>query len=267
MNTKEIFERLWKDYSALNPSVKIIHDLFTREGNEVVNDHIAIRTFDDPRVSVDVLSDVFLKNGYKEAGNYKFPAKKLYAKHFELKGHHKAPRVFISQLILSNFSPFLQSTIRDLIDKMSSESLHSGELIFDAKAFGIPDYEIYEELRKESEYAAWVYAFGFRANHFTVSINHLKSINSIEKVNELLKENGFPLNSAGGEIKGSSKELLKQSSTLADRINHNFKQGSFQIPSCYYEFAERFKDEKGKYFSGFIAESADKIFESTDFRK
>lgn len=267
MKTKEIFEKLWKDYSALNPSVKMIHDLFAREGNEVINDHIAIRTFDDPRISIDVLSEVFIKNGYKEAGSYTFPAKKLYAKHFELKGDDKAPRVFISQLILSNFSPFLQTTIKNIIDNMSAGTLESSELVFDSKAFGIPDYEVYEKLRKESEYAAWVYAFGFRANHFTVSVNHLKSIKNIEKVNDLLKENGFSLNSAGGEIKGSAKELLKQSSTLADRISHNFKQGSYQIPSCYYEFAERFKDDKGDYFSGFIAESADKIFESTDFRK
>ncbi|MCF8381094.1 MAG: DUF1338 domain-containing protein [Bacteroidales bacterium] len=267
MTTTEIFDKLWKDYSILNPSVEKIHKLFTEEGNTIINDHIALRTFDDPRISIDVLAKVFIENGYILAGSYNFPAKKLFAKHFEIQGDAKAPRVFISQLILNEFSPFLQTTIRNSIERISIETLNSSELIFNGQALGTPDFEIYEKLRNESEYAAWVYAFSFRANHFTVSINHLNSVKGNEKVNELLKSHGFSLNNSGGEIKGSEAEFLKQSSTLADRIPHSFIQGSFQIPSCYYEFAERFKDEKGNYFSGFIAESADKIFESTDFRK
>ena len=31
-------------------------------------------------------------------------------------------------------------------------------------------------------------AFGFRVNHFTVSINHLKNFNSIHEVNQFLKD-------------------------------------------------------------------------------
>ena len=52
-------------------------------------------------------------------------------------------------------------------------------------------YDVYNRLREESEYAAWFYVFGFRANHFTVSINSLKKFNTLVSVNELLKSNGF----------------------------------------------------------------------------
>ena len=45
-----------------------------------------------------------------------------------------------------------------------------------------------------------------------------------------------------------------------------FAEGSKEVPCCYYEFAERFRMPDGKLFSGFIAKSADKIFESTNSR-
>jgi hypothetical protein len=121
-------------------------------------------------------------------------------------------------------------------------------------------------LRDESEYAAWLYLFGFRANHFTVSINYLEKFSGIIEVNEFLKSQGFPMNDSGGEVKGSPEQLLEQSSTLADQLEVAFQEGTYRVPSCYYEFATRYKDANGKLFSGFIAGSADKIFESTDYR-
>src|SRR5664280_1289059 len=123
------------------------------------------------------------------------------------------------------------------------------------------------QLSEESEYAAWFYVFGFRANHFTVSINALKKYNDIHRVNDLLTKNGFVLNTSGGEIKGTPADLLQQSSTLADSVNVKFIEGSFEVPCCYYEFAQRFHDSDGHLYNGFIAKSADRIFESTNFHR
>lgn len=81
----------------------------------------------------------------------------------------------------------------------------------------------------------------------------------------MLKNNGFELNTSGGEIKGTPEELLEQSSIKSGLIEIDFVEGEFEIPGCYYEFAKRYPDSSGKLFSGFIAKSADKIFESTDF--
>ena len=86
-------------------------------------------------------------------------------------------------------------------------------------------------------------------------------------VNELIKKNGFTLNNSGGEIKGSHEDLLQQSSTIADKVKVGFVEGSYEVPCCYYEFAKRYPDSNGKLYSGFVAKSADKIFESTDFRR
>ena len=87
------------------------------------------------------------------------------------------------------------------------------------------------------------------------------------KVNDLLKREGFRLNDAGGEIKGTPANMLEQSSTMADIIPVSFIEGTYEIPACYYEFARRYPDQKGNIYTGFLEKSADKIFESTNFYK
>jgi len=267
MTLDNVFNRLWIDYTNQNPSASLIYNLFTNAGENVLNDHIAFRTFDDPRINIDVLSRVFTERGYTVKGEYIFEDKHLFAKHFEHNTNKNAPRVFISELKTKDFSTFLQKTVKDILNKVPLTTFKSDELIFSGNIWGLPDYETYISLRNESEYAAWVYVYGFRANHFTVNINALNKFNSIEKVNEFLKANGFLLNSSGGEIKGTKAELLQQSSTLADHVNVEFADRIASIPACYYEFAQRYPDADGSLYSGFIAKSADKIFESTDYYK
>ena len=266
MKAAEIFEKLWEQYTGENPSAELIYNLFQNSGERVVNDHVAFRTFDDPRVNIDVIARPFLEAGYVPAGDYYFEAKKLRARHYELPEDAESPRVFISELILDEFSENLRRMVRSQLDAVPEELLASPELIFRGNLSKSISYEVFERLREESEYAAWLYAFGFRANHFTVSINYLNGFDRLEAVNDFLKENGYPLNNSGGEIKGSPEQLLEQSSTLADRVKVSFTDGVHTIPGCYYEFALRYPDENGRIFSGFIAGSADKIFESTDFR-
>ncbi|MCW9018038.1 MAG: DUF1338 family protein, partial [Kangiellaceae bacterium] len=58
--------------------------------------------------------------------------------------------------------------------------------------------------------------------------------------------------------------LLEQSSTLANSIEVEFADKRVNLPSCFYEFAMRYPTAGGELFKGFIASSADKIFESTD---
>ncbi len=267
MNYEKIINKLWEVYTVQNPSVQKVYDLFVAHGEDVVNDHIAFRTFDDKRVDIEVLSRVFVENGYVEKGEYKFEEKKLFAKHFEHTEDKNAPRVFISQLLTSEFSGNLQDIVRESVDKIPEEKLGSDELIYSGNLWGVPSFEIYKKLKTESEYAAWLYVYGFCANHFTVSINQLSSLPDIEDVNNLLKSRGFILNDSGGEVKGTPEQLLEQSSIKAEPVKVDFVEGVREIPGCYYEFAKRYKGNDGVLFSGFIAGSADKIFESTDFYK
>lgn len=264
MNYTEIFSRLWDDYRLNNPSVDKIHTLLEGKGEVIVNDHIAFRTYDIPGINIEALQSVFLKAGYIEKGTYSFDTKKLNAKHYEHKSNKLAPKVFISELRTKEFSALVRETAKWVAQQVISSVKEGDDLVFSKRCWAPINYASYEALRKESEYAAWMYVFGFRANHFTVFVNNLTTIKSLEELNELLKENGYLLNSSGGDIKGSKKEMLKQSSTVADIIKVDFDDGEHNIPCCYYEFAERFTNSAGVLFNGFIAKSADKIFESTD---
>jgi hypothetical protein len=264
--TNELFQSLWADYTTRNPEAKRVHDLFVKEGEAVINDHIAFRTVNHPSVNVDVLAQHFIDVGYEFKGDYQFEAKHLYAKHFEHKTMKDAPRVFISQLKTEDFSEFLQKKMSEIVAKIPAELPSKPEILTAGNVWEEkPSYEVYNKLREESEYAAWFYLYGFTVNHFTVSVTHLKKLNSMEKTNQFLKANGFLMNDSGGEIKGTPAELLEQSSIKANMNRMHFQEGKFEVPVTYYEFAKRYPDTNGELYSGFIAKSADKIFESTDF--
>lgn len=235
------------------------------EGEDVINDHVAFRTFDSEEINIERLARLFKAYGYEARGEYFFPDKQLHARHYEHPSDPSAPRVFISELVTEKFSNFLKEQVRLCLKGIPEDILDSDELLFSGNPWGIPSFEVYNGLRTESEYAAWFYVFGFRANHFTVSVNGLRNFRNLEQVNSFLKNHHFLLNASGGEIKGTPAEMLEQSSTMADIVPIHFLEGVYQIPACYYEFAYRYPDSQGKLFSGFIATSADKIFESTHF--
>ena len=123
----------------------------------------------------------------------------------------------------------------------------------------------YRALLAESEYAAWVAAFGLRVNHFTVDVNRLRTVSGLPEVVALVARAGFELNDEGGDIiKGSPADLLEQASTRAARVDIAFTDGVHAIPGCYYEFARRYPLPTGEPFQGFVPASADKLFHSTD---
>lgn len=262
MTLEQLFAAFWQQYTQQNTSVQQIYDAFVAKGETVVNDHIALRTFSDPRVDISVLAKPFLELGYKEGGEYHFPVKKLYAKHYE---HPDSllPKVFISQLQLEAFSPLLVASVQDCLDQIPSALLNSPKLLYAGRVWQPISYTHYQTLLEESEYAAWLLAFGYCANHFTINVNQLKHFREITEINQFVKSLGFTLNTAGGEVKGSPAELLEQSSTQADKALVMFAEGQYPIPSCYYEFAKRYPKPNGELYSGFVAASADKIFEST----
>ncbi|NVK21344.1 MAG: DUF1338 domain-containing protein [Kangiellaceae bacterium] len=261
---KQFFESLWNDYVSITPDALAIHNKFKQLGDtEIVNDHVAFRTFNDGLISLKHIGAYLEQLGYQEAGEYHFEEKKLYAKHFAHKTEQDAPKIFVSELLLEEFSPELQMFCRGLIAE-ANWNIGKNGLQIPSRPWGKISRTAYQKLLEESEYAAWLAVFGLRANHFTVSINHLESLGNIETVNQYLKESGFELNTSGGEIKGNEEVCLKQSSTMANTVNWEFEDGNYPIRSCFYEFAERFPMQNGELYQGFVAASADKIFESTN---
>ncbi len=262
-SVSDLFAGLWLDYVSITPSAYKIHALLAEKTHStIVNDHIALRTFDIEKVGLSKLAAHFLALGYEHKGDYDFSSKKLNAKHFE---HPDAnvPKVFISELRVKELSVQAQHIINQLVEQMDPSVVSDDNFLYSGRHWQLSNGD-YTKLLLESEYAAWVAAWGFRANHFTVSVNDLNTIAELADVNILLKQAGFTLNTSGGEIKGGKDVLLAQSSTMADRVSMQFSDISQTIPSCFYEFAQRYKTADGEYYKGFVAASADKIFESTN---
>jgi hypothetical protein len=259
---ERLLAALWDDYVAMTPQAQRVHALLAARGDDIINDHIALRTFALDPVRLDVLARPFVACGYVGEDRYVFPEKKLVARHFR-HPDSRLPKVFISELDVGAFSPALGATVRGLLAALPAGFTARPDFVCAGRPWQV-DLATYRALLAESEYAAWVSAFGFRANHFTVDVGSLRSFAGLAELDQFLLDNGFALNDSGGLIKGTPAERLEQSSTRADEVEVSFRDGVHRVPSCYYEFARRYRLPNGELFHGFIAASADKLFESTD---
>ncbi len=267
MDIGAFFAHTWARYSLLTPDAFAIRELFSMHGEVVLNDHVAYRTFNIPEMGRTALGNFFEQYGYVRAPNELFfPEKKLVASYYLPPAGKLLPRVFVSELILEEVSAELRRWILEFTapcvlslrtNKITSETfLHPN--------WNPVSFADYERFHKESEYAAWVAAFGLQCNHHTVSVNAFSHLGSLQEVNALLEARNFVLNDIGGKIKGTPAQLLEQSSTMAKRVPVRFSDGMYEIPTCYYEFALRYPHPTtGELFQGFIPESANNIFSST----
>jgi hypothetical protein len=262
MTPQVLFQSLWNDYiQRLCPSADKVHHLL-QENEPLINDHIALRTFNVAPLGIETLAKPFIDAGYKPCGDYEFESKKLVAKHFE-HPDPKQPKVFISELKVNECSPELQAIVAKLVEQLDTDKLKGHEFLSGGRLWDL-SFADYQLLAKESEYASWLAAHGYGANHFTVSVNQLGAFEEVKGVNDHLREAGFTINESGGEVKGSPDVLLEQSSTMADKVPVTFTEGTEMVPGGFYEFAKRYPMSNGELYPGFVAASADKIFESTN---
>lgn len=260
MSLNKLFEKIWHQYSGLNPQAEEIHKLLGQTEDQILNDHVAYRAVNLPGFGIDALKKPLVEQGYKVCGEYHFEKKKLYAVHLEHEDK-TLPKVFISELLLEKLSDKAQELYKRVL---SGVTLPKNEDVLTCGRLWDIDHKTYLELSEESEYAAWLLAFGYCANHFTINVNALKGFEDLESLNNFVEKAGYKFNESGGRIKGSKEVYLEQSSTMAGELEVSFKDGNFKIPSCYYEFALRHEMENGELYQGFVAGSADKIFESTN---
>ncbi len=263
MDRRSFFECLWDDFVGIAPVAGKLRERFEAAGEVVKNDHVAFRTFDRGALALHALEPLILGLGYEFFEEYEFEQKKLRAKAYRLEGW---PRIFISELLVDELPEAARVIVERCAQAAPPEAAKDERVFFSGRLWPALRYDEYQRLADVSEYAAWLCALGMHANHFTVSVGDLKQLSSLEQVVDFVLAAGMAINTSGGAIKGTRADLLEQASTLADRLPVEFADGSFEIPTCYYEFARRYPDASGKLFDGFVTQSADKIFESTDRR-
>ncbi|KAL3840616.1 hypothetical protein ACJIZ3_025207 [Penstemon smallii] len=275
-------------YLNRNPTAKAILELVRSvDEDRICYDHFAFRTFGVNGYGIESLANFFTDFGYVQREELRFPAKKLKAFWFSPPNvpysnvgagvNGPLPRIFISELLVDQMTPEAQK----IIEKYTKLSGNGNKHAALASALGSltwekPSYSEFQQLARESEYAAWTLVNGYTLNHVTISTHQLKShLRNIKSLNQFIEENGFKLNSEGGVLKVSPDGLLLQSSTVADSTSLEFSDGITEsIPCSYIEFAERLvlpqfrnlpenKVEEFHRRDGFEVGNADKIFEST----
>ncbi len=254
--------QMWHAFLAQAPDARAIHPHLSRANPQLAHDHIALRTFDLAPVNLGRLAVPFVRAGYRARGEYFFPQKKLFAQHFEHPDPSQ-PKLFISELHVDQLSRPAQQLIRRLIAQIPDDRPARDGFCCSGRhwTLGAADYR---QLLAESDYAAWLAALGYCPAHFAVLVNSLQSHASLEAIDAWLRQQGYPLNCAAGPVKGSPEEYLEQSATLASPVETLFSDGPACVPGSHYAFARRYPFPDGHLFQGFIAASADCIFESTD---
>jgi nucleoside diphosphate kinase len=250
----EFLDRVHRMFRKTSPRAHSAYVAFDPEINCV--DHVAFRTFDRGHMTLNVIEQWLLKQGYSISGEYEFPVRKVRAKSYS-KSRAAIPRVFLSELQVDKTSPNVQNIVNKLIDVYQSE-LNDDFIQHRWKTISLDEYNTL--LKEGGEYAAWVAVNGLMPNHMTVHVQD-RIDNVLKKVVEL----GIPVASAGGSIKGGPHYLLEQGSTLADSINYFTTDNVLiSVAGAYCEFAKRWVDPStNELFDSFIEPSADKIFEST----
>ncbi|KZN14175.1 DUF1338 domain-containing protein [Marinomonas sp. TW1] len=264
MTYQDFFAALWQKYTQVTPQAQSIQTLFKGYGEQVINDHVAFRTFNNSPISLEKLEPQLIALGYQAYGAFRFENKHLKARCYRHTDDSQAPKIFLSELLIDELPQECQDILSRYVAQIPSDAVQDPSIFYAGLLWSTPTQADYLTLAKHSEYAAWLTTMGLQANHFTVSINHLSKFDKITTVNQTLIDQGYVLNDVGGLIKGSPESYLEQSSTMADKVDYLFADGqSSLIPSCFYEFAERHEMPDGNLFDSFIEGNADKIFDST----
>ncbi|KAL0800051.1 hypothetical protein Bca101_055226 [Brassica carinata] len=286
---RNVFENILMTYLRKNPIAKTIWELVQSVDNEkVCYDHFTFQTFKVEGYGIESLSSFFMDYGYKAEGGLDFPTKKLRVLTFSPPdiyvpddghglGNGPLPRLVIAELLVDELTPESQEIIRKYLKpnggKQAVLSSTLGSLIWEK-----PTSTDFQQLAKESEFAAWVLIHGYMMNHLAFSVHRLKhQFSDIKCIKEYLEEKGFELNNDGGILKVSQDGLLLQVSSISEKITVEFADGVTEtIPASYIEFTQRlvlpeFKDlphNQIKEFhrrDGFDLGNAKNILESARF--
>ena len=297
--TELLLNKLWQFYIQRVSYAHKYVELVNEKGGKVVNDHIALRTFNthtgEQPGGIGAISHILDVLDYKQAGHYQFPKKKLSAIHFE-HPDEMFPKIFVSQLEIDQLPDWaqesIQAAVKDTpyllsdrsielltllrkegeIPKLAAESLVEDLAMYFRRPWDIPNKDVVLRLNDVSQYAAWVLLHGNSVNHFTAYINYqeVPEWPDLATTCKGLAEAGIPMKE---NLEGEAGSKLQQSATQAvkEEVEVMGEYGLEMInwTYAYYELAQRnYVEENGekKLFSGFLGEQATHLFDMTQTR-
>jgi hypothetical protein len=259
VTTVEWLARLWRDYVALAPHAARIHQLLTERGELLGTDHLAFRTFGVPGIGMAEIAQPFEARGWRPRDHYELRDRQLRARYWQ-HDDPALPKLLVSELMISELSPGAQAVISGLLAQLPAAL---GDLPLAGRPWRV-SYAEYRALLGESDYAAWIAAFGFRVHAVAADFGSLSTFPDLEALAAFLIEHGFGVN----DVLGSRAEHLERLSTRPDSVAVSFTETTAEItariPSCSYELVRRYRLASGELFHGFAASSSDPIFAPAD---
>ncbi|AFY40797.1 DUF1338 domain-containing protein [Nostoc sp. PCC 7107] len=294
----DLWEALWQEYQARVNYAQIYQNMIINAGGTLTNDHIAFRSLrlvvDTPQGEINLginhLAQIALALGYEPAGEYKFAATHLYARHYRhpQQAEFDLPKLFISELIVDELPENIVRLIYQTVSAIPEKSIsyltpvvsnenNLASIIQQLKQtftrpWQIPRRSVVEEVNKITQYGAWVLLHGYAVNHFTAYINrqNTPAYPDIETTASALANLGVPMKA---EIEGNVTCGLRQTATQAvtEMVNvlDDSSHTEIQIPwtYAYYELAQRYLIEtqpgKPELFEAFLSKNAQQLFEMT----
>jgi hypothetical protein len=244
LEARRLLDLLWTRYAAEVPYARTFAQLV---GGPFRNDHIALRSLARPGGGIALFARVFERLGWKAAGEYAFPDTHLSALY--LSHPEGLPRVFLSELHAERLSPEAQRVLSALPEDPPAPT--SLEALADwFRAPPPPDEAQLLALERESQYGAWLLAFGRKVNHFTGAVD------DVEVWQRRMLEAGVPMKS---DIEGEPGGVLRQTATRAAPVTIGLKDGrAREWPYAYFEIAQR-----APGFDGFLGPQARALFDMT----
>ena len=253
---RQLLDLLWQRYEQHVPYARTFVEL---AAGRFDNDHVALRSLRRPGSGIELFAPVFERLGWRRAGRYDFPDASLDAIH--LSHPDGLPRVFISELRVSELSPRAQEILAGLPAGEPAPIVPSGPGIepapllvasladwFRAPSI-VPSEAALLELERESQYGAWILLFGREVNHFTASVD------DVEAWAARMAQAGVPMK---GEIEGERGASLRQTATRAAPRTVRTDRGEREWPYAYLEIAQR-----SGGFDGFVTSQARQLFDMT----
>jgi hypothetical protein len=252
------FDSLWARFRTSAPSALRVHEALEAINGRVVMDHVALRTINLGPVPLTVLGRVLSDIGYVAFDDYAHPGKPVYSVAFRpLKPG--LPKIFLSELLVDRLSMTSRRILQGLIEHADFPPALDERLFHSGVHWGSLDASSYTSLADESEYAAWFATQGFTPNHFTVLVNDLPAIPSLDEIIELVQEMGLEISQVGGIIKGSALTGLQQAATEPERWEYQTSDRRIMwVPGAFYEFALRYPLADGKLYQGFLTQTTER---------
>lgn len=243
---RQLLENLWDRYVKDVPHARTFLSLCP---TPFANDHVAFRSLRRDGSGVAAFRRVFERLGWREGGSYTFPDAHLEAIH--LSHPDGLPRVFLSELVPEALSPAAQAILARLpADPPPPLSEDPAELAAWFAPPAPPAEADLLALEAESQYGAWLLAFGRKVNHFTAAVP------DVEVWQARLADAGVPMK---GAIEGAPGSDLRQTATRAGSLTIALAGGGVRTwPYAYLEIAERHRG-----FDGFLGAQARQLFDMT----